>query len=163
MSETAVPSHLEGHEKVVTAFGYWPVFHDSEVRSLTLDRNRMLFGEIANARIEMVVHAMQWTKVPAGNAPIFNHHLVHFEFEQVDDVELSGFNHQNALFELIFKPALESDITRPSYGLVLNPAHGLGGFFRYARGKVLRVVPCNKEGLPRAKHAAAGDRSQTGP
>jgi hypothetical protein len=149
MFEEAVPSHLEGREKVVRAFGYWPVFHDSEVRSLTLDRNRVLFGEIANARIEMVVHAMEWTKASADNAPTFNHHLVHFEFEEVDDVDLGGFNHQNALFEIIFKPAIEAGTARPSYGVVLNPAHGLGGFFRYARGKVLNVVPCTEEGLPR--------------
>ena len=77
------------------------------------------------------------------------HHLVHFEFEEVDDVELSGFNHQNALFEVIFKPALDTGTTRPSYGLVLNPAHGLGGFFRYARGKVLSVISRTEEGLPR--------------
>jgi hypothetical protein len=149
MSEAPVPVHLLGHEKVVKAFDYWPVFHDSELRSLTLDRNRILFGEIGNARIEMIVHAFEWTKPLGDSTPAFNHHLVHFEFEEVSDVELSGFNHQNALFELIFKPVLESEASPPSYGLVLNPAHGLGGFFRYARGQVVRVVPCTQEGVPR--------------
>ncbi|MEI9998634.1 MAG: Imm50 family immunity protein [Verrucomicrobiota bacterium] len=134
MSEAPVPAHLQDHEKVLNAFGYWPAFHDAEIRSLKLDRNRTLFGEIANARLELVVHAMEWTQGRQGKVPAFNHHLVHFEFEEVTDLELSGFNHQNALFELIFKPALEEGISAPSYGLIINPAHGLGGFFRYARG-----------------------------
>ena len=149
MSRAPTPLHLTNHEKVVVAFGYWPLFHDAEVRSLKLDRNQTLFEGVSNPQIELVIHALEWTEAKDDAPPSFNHHLVHLNFEEVDDVQLSGFNHQNALYSVRFEIAevVTGGMARHRVGL--DPAHGLGGSFTYARGHVVSIVPCSDQGAPR--------------
>lgn len=149
MSSAPVPIHLADHEKVITAFGYWPLFHDAEVRSLTLDRNQILFGKIYNARIYLTIHALEWTEAKGEAKPSFNHHLVHFEFEEVEDVNLSGFNHQNALLGLFFNQAPSLPNRDSRHRVSLDAAHGLGGNFTYSRGRIVSVIPCSDLGSPR--------------
>src|SRR5712691_4698267 len=98
---------IEGHEQVLRAFGYWPSFHDAEVRSLVMDRNSVLIDEVADARVDVCLHALEWTQ---DSQPVFNHHLVQLRFHEIDDVALDGFNHQNAILE--FK--IEEHIRHPN-------------------------------------------------
>jgi hypothetical protein len=148
MTAMSPPIHIANHEKVVEAFGYWPLFHDAEVRSLKLDRNRTLFDATANPCVELVIHALEWTEAKGSAPASFNHHLVHFEFEEIDDVQLIGFNHQNALHGLRFEPA-EAGPGEPRHWLAIDSAHGLIGGFTYARATVVAVTPCSDQGAPR--------------
>lgn len=136
---------IEGHTRVLEAFGYWPRFHDAEVRSLLLDRNTSLFEDIADARIEVCLHALEWTR---DAQPVFNHHLVQFRFHGVDQLKLEGFNHQNAILEFRIEAAAE-DGERLKISFV--PAHGLSGSFRTSGAEVLSVVPCDEDGRLRPK------------
>src|ERR1043166_1467399 len=145
---------IQGHTQVLEAFGYWPTFHDAEVRSLILDRNSTLFENIADAQIEVCLHALEWTR----NAqPDFNHHLVEIRFHEVDEVELEGFNHQNAILEFRIE-----DHRGVGLKMTFVPAHGLSGSFCAAKAEVLSVVPCNKDGRPRQK-AEPGASPNGGP
>jgi hypothetical protein len=133
---------IEAHTQVLEAFGYWPEFHDAEVRSLVLDRNTVLFGDIADAQIEVCLHALEWTR---DAQPAFNHHLVQFRFHEVDQVELEGFNHQNAILEFRIELSAEAPVR---LRISFVPAHGLSGSFCASRAEVLSVVPCNHDGRP---------------
>ena len=143
---------VEGHEGVVKAFGYWPRFHDAEVCSLILDRNTPLCEGVADARIELCLHAFEWT---SGEKPRFNHHLVRLRFYDVRAVKLEDFNHQNALLELRLEEATLPD---SGFRVTFIPAHGLFGSFGAATAQVLSVVPCDEKGQPRQEaepaHAA---------
>ena len=134
---------------MIEAFGYWPRFHDAEVRSLKLDRNRTLPGAGANPCAELILHAVEWTEATTSAPASFNHHLVHFEFEEIDDVQLSGFNHQNALHGLRFEPAAVGHGDDPRHWLAFDAAHGLTGGFTYARATVVAITPCSDQGAPR--------------
>jgi len=146
-----------GHEKVVEAFGYWPLFHDAEVRSMSFDRNRILFDTISNPCVGLVVHAFEWTVAKDNSPPSFNHHIVHFEFEEVDEVRLSGFNHQNAILSIRFEPGEAAGSGVPQHRVILDPVHELAESFSYTlassfiytRGRIVSVVPCNDQGSPR--------------
>ena len=137
---------IKDHARVLESFGYWPSFHDAEVRSLLLDRNSVLFGDIAEAKIEVRLHALEWTH---DAQPAFNHHLVEFRFHEVSDVKLEGFNHQNAILEFRIEDDLRSPGSPAGLKLTFVPAHGLSGSFCAGSAEVLSVVPCNKDGQPR--------------
>ena len=144
-----VPAYLQNYQAVLDAFGYWPHFHDAEVRSLIMDRNHILFNDIADARIELVVHAWElsnWAN-EQGHLPRSKYHLVHFEFFNVSDVDLKGFNHQNAILGLSFTDHYTDQTGSPSFQVALEPAHGLHGSFNASKGGVVSVTPCNEHGL----------------
>ena len=149
MATAIAPAHLADHAKVTEAFGYWPHFHDAEVRSLSMDRNQVLSGEIYNARIVLVIHALESTEAGPGMEPKSNHHLVQFEFDEVDDVHLQGFNHQNALLGLRFEQAQGVPNRETRHRVAIDAAHGLAGSFTYRRGRVVSVIPCSDKGMPR--------------
>ena len=149
MAAIPPPLHIANHEKVLERFGYWPRFHEAEVRSLKLDRNRTLADAAANPCVELILHAVEWTEATAGTPAAFNHHLVHFEFEEIDDVQLHGFNHRNLLEGLRFEPAQAGPGGAARHWLAFDAAHGLSGGFTYARATVVSVTPCSDQGAPR--------------
>jgi hypothetical protein len=137
---------IEGHKQVLEAFGYWPGFHDAEVRSLVLDRNVTLFEEIADARVEVCLHAVEWTR---NSQPRFNHHLVQFRFHEVDELVVEGFNHQNAILEFRIEDYAPDADLPAVLKLTFLPAHGVSGSFCAANAEVLSVVPFDEKGRPR--------------
>ncbi len=147
---------IEGHEQVLAAFGYWPSFHDGEVRSLVLDRNAVLFDDIADAQIEVCLHALEWTRDPQ---PRFNHHLVRFRFHEVSELRLEGFNHQKAILEFRIEERSSHAEARAGLMITFVPAHGLSGSFCVGSAEVLSVVPCGKDGRARG---AEPDASPSG-
>ena len=150
MGSYPTPAYLDNHQSVLAAFGYWPSFHDSEVISLLMDRRSILFDSVHNARIELVVHAFEMTTEvnEKGYFVLNKHHLVHFEFETVDEVNLKGFNHQNALMSLVFEELPTDAAGNHSFKVGLNDAFGIGGEFTSSKGRVLSIIPCDAEGNP---------------
>jgi len=137
---------IEGYEKVLHAFGYWPDFHDSEVRSLLLDRNSVLFQDIADARIDVCLHAFEWTRGPQ---PTFDHHLVEFRFHDVHELTLDGFNHQNAILHFRIEDHVRRADVPDGLKLTFIPAHGLSGSFCATGAEVLSVIRCDENARSR--------------
>jgi len=152
-----IPAYLENHEAVLRAFGYWPSFHDGEIITLVMDRSRILFDRVHNARIEIVIHGWEMTNevTDQGFFKLQKHHLIHFEFEDVRDVSLTGFNHQNAVLSLSFEELLLDVVGNHCFKVTFDPAHGIGGDFTSFRGRVLSVIPCDSEGNAAEQGAAA--------
>ena len=101
--------------------GRAPSFHDAEVLRLVLDRE----GERCDVRI----HTFRMTPQTdaTGHFICDRHVVVAFAFSGVTDLELDGFNHQNALLSL--------ELSRNAAGQIradLEPAYGLGGFVEAA-------------------------------
>lgn len=144
----AIPSYIIDHELVLAVYHDWPSFHDAEIITLKMDRSRILFDAIYNARIELVIHCFEMTQETneKGYFQLVKHNLVHFEFEDVRDVNLYGFNLQNAMLKLIFEELPRDEAGNHRFKVVLNPAHGLGGEFIAYTGIVLSVRPCDEQG-----------------
>jgi hypothetical protein len=159
----STPYHrIEGHLQVLDAFGYWPSFHDAEILSLLLDRSAVLFEGIADARLELSLHAFEWTR---SDCPAFNHHLVQFRFHDLEEVALSGFNHQNAILMLKIADEVRGDDRPSGLKITFVPAHGLSGSFCAGNAEVLSVTPCDKDGRsrPRAEPVAASNGGSAAP
>lgn len=120
---------VEGARELRDWFGYWPSFHDAEILSVHLNR--------AGAST-IVVYTWETTnEVDAkGYYVAVKHVIVEFMMEEVFDLSLSGFSHQNVVF------SLSIDRLENGYRVVLGDCFGIAGTIdakqisiRYAPGK----------------------------
>jgi hypothetical protein len=101
------PSFITGAERVVERFGAWPSFHDAEVLHFELNRDPL------------------WLELQLLTQHREPHMIVRLRFSDVDNLEVGGFNHQNALSLLYLSQGASGNID-----VVLESAFGLGGSFR---------------------------------
>jgi hypothetical protein len=139
---TARPTYLRNSDWVVTAFGYWPAFHDSQVSDFR-------YTQDGSGSIEFVVHGWEMTRDvdDRGYFRLIKHHLVRFRFQDIADAALEAFGVANVLFQLDFSRA--DEMSRDGlFTVTLDSAMGSdrGGHFRARIGEVLEVMPCNADG-----------------
>jgi hypothetical protein len=100
------PSLLSGAEIVVESLGYWPTFHDAEVVRVVLERANPV--EVGKASLRLAVHVRRYETRLAGTADyhlvLLSSALVHFHFEDLYELALSDFNHQNVINAISIKP-----------------------------------------------------------
>ena len=126
----AVPTDLQeipGAAELHDWFGFWPTFHDSEIISLHLNRKGS-----SNLRI----HTWDMTKEvdEKGYYVLTKHVIVEFVFETVSGLNLTGFNHQNVIFEL----GIEK--TDSGFRLNLDECYGVAGSIEAERMSI-RITP----------------------
>src|SRR5258706_5046314 len=83
--------NIPGARDIVTIFGEWPDFHDSEILRVCIRRD---------SRSEIDIHWLKWVIRPgAAKATLENEAVVQFSFEAVTRCELGGeeVNVQNVL------------------------------------------------------------------
>lgn len=120
-------SIVKGHEQLTSIFGRWPSFHDSEVLSIRLEREDKDPWSSPTLYSTVHVFAGRRNENSRTGVEFYNHTLVTFRFNLVVNLELSGFNHQNAIFDLIIEmpdnASAETpiDVTfQPSFGVALT-------------------------------------------
>jgi hypothetical protein len=140
---------IEGAEKLIAVFGYWPSFHDAEVLWLLMDR-RPVREDVYLPTLEMMVHAFEMTsEIGPDGAYVLRHHvLVHLRFHMVDLVKLADFNHQNSLHGLNFKNIRARQLELADFEITLEGDWGLDGSFICKAVEVVDVTPCDKGGEP---------------
>ena len=136
-----------GVEKLTTVFGYWPSFHDSEVIWFHLDRRPD--GEGQGPTVEAMIRAFEITsEVGPGGFLVLRHHvLVHFRFREAVELELDGFNCQNALFGLTIADIRDRQLERIHFQVRFDSSFGLGVSFQCREVEVLSVEPCDQDGV----------------
>ena len=125
---------LNGSEEIERIFGYQPTFHDSEVLSLGLDRG----GPSMSIRLPSAV------RIRAENRA---ERIVHYEvtlcFDNVDNVKLEGFNHQNVVGSIELSSVENNDVGRgqAESRIFVNvySIFGLGGSFTCSKGEIMNV------------------------
>ncbi len=120
-------------ELVAYCNGGWPCFHDSEILSLHLNRTG-----ISKLAIDLL-HSGVFPPEYKQNAIAANHHLcftprepivITFELEEIDELELNGFSHQNVIGDLSLEPA------KLGFLLKLWPCCGLSGWLHAGKVRV---------------------------
>ena len=95
----SITENISDSEKVVTALGYWPTFHDAEVISFTAERALPFKSGFTVARL--AVHVRHYEIVGEGTAQyeqvLRKSVLVRFVFNGACEFELADFNHQNVI------------------------------------------------------------------
>jgi len=110
-------SQIQGGDDLLTWFGgRAPSFHDAEIVSVVLERER--------ERCVIAMHVFETTtELDAGGHFVTKKHVVvRFELERVSALELSDLNHQNVIYGLTLMRTPDDE-----YSLELEPCHGLSG------------------------------------
>ena len=109
-------SQIQGASELEEWFGYWPSFHDAEVVRLHLNRK-------APAPSSLVVHTWEMTKEldARGYYVLAKHVVVEFLMNEVVDLSLRGFSHQNVLFGLTI------ETTENGFRLNMDDNYGISG------------------------------------
>ena len=133
-AETVYAS-IPGGSNLIAWFGQIPDFHDAEIVSLGLRRR---------APSMLVIHAWNGTNEAdhRGARVLDKHAVVTFALEDIIDLQLSGFSHQNVISGLRLRRAPERPDRLPFYGIdpspkdyefELEPRLGLNGIIRCRR------------------------------
>jgi immunity protein 50 of polymorphic toxin system len=127
MADEAKFPDIPGASGLFAWFGFWPSFHDGEVLSLHLDRA---------GPSQLRVHT--WEGTPQvdsrGYGVLQKHVVVTFILENISDLELDGFSHQNVLAELTLTELPDG------YELKLWPCYGISGEIK-ARSVRIEFAP----------------------
>jgi hypothetical protein len=128
------PTGVANAEAVVSAFGFWPSFHDAEVHRATLDRGS---GD-ERPTITLVVHAFasDGSVDEKGYYRIVTSVLVTLKCRDVSASELRDLGPQNVLSSLDFESTAEGDVR-----VTLGPCYGLSGSLVCSQVVVESVVP----------------------
>jgi Immunity protein 50 len=95
-------------------FGRRPSFHDAEILSLSLDRTGTSCIRLYTWDLTSEIDAK-------GYYVLRNHVVVSFLLDDISDLELVGFNHQNVIFSLTVERSQDG------FKLLLGPCYGLAG------------------------------------
>lgn len=133
---------IENHQRVLEHFGQWPSFHDGEVHRLILDRMRQHSSGSYYPSIELFVRGWIMTTeiTQEGYYKLEHDSVVHFLFEDVDELELDGLNHQNVLSCLEFEK-ISDEQSNTRLHVELSHCYGLSGSFTATKAKVVSVTP----------------------
>jgi len=151
-TDTHIETFIEGSEKLTKIFGYWPTFHDAEVFDLHFwrgdvdpDDGRYVFPVLT-----VKLHHWQLTKETnsEGFLVLQHHTLSTLRFHDVDEIEMEGFNHQNAILELSVAREERESGPSPLFKVEFHPAFGMGMSFRCLRVEVIEAAPCSAKGDP---------------
>ncbi len=134
---------IEGHAQVVACFGQWPSFHDGEVHRVVLDRmSRSSSGSYIPT---LEIHVRGWIMgpevTPEGHYKLNHDSVVCLLFEDIFDLELEGFNHQNVLSSLNLSLVEAPGGSEKALHVELEHCYLFCGEFKARRAKVISVIP----------------------
>jgi hypothetical protein len=129
---------ISGRELLIQYLGHWPTFHDFEVLALTLDR-AVVKARSRDLRVTFFVFDTGKTPDDSerkqGSAELL--------FENIDELHIDGFNHQNPIMGVSIVPCTPQSAERRFRvewgGTCLR--HDVS--FTCARIAVLRVIDLN--------------------
>ena len=126
------PESVLGAEKLTSRYGgCWPSFHDAELIELRLHRGNFIAGPSHPDLLgpELIVKIRTWIEAP-GTLPT----LATLRFGGVEDLEMSGFNHQNVILDLSIKSAADG------FDVTFRAAFGLGIAFHCGEIEVMEAI-----------------------
>jgi hypothetical protein len=143
----AAPEHIEGVERVVRAFGYWPSFHDAKLRGVHHDGSGRGAVMLTLEAFEMT-HEVEERVLNGVMGRYFRqtkHHDVCLRFDDVAEVVLP--KHDDALDVLEIGNERDGDgrFLVVLESVVGAPHEGFGGSFRARSGAVVDVVATSPE------------------
>jgi len=141
---------IVGSEKLTTIFGYWPSFHDAEVLELHFWRGNIQTekGIYDFPVLTLTIHVWELTKEvdPHGYLILRHHTLTRLRFYDVHNFEMQGFNHQNAMMELVLTREQRNEGPSPYFAVRVVAAFGMGASFKCLRVEVVDAVTCSDDG-----------------
>lgn len=86
---------ISGASELQAWFGSWPSFHDAEILELHLDRQGLSILRVHAWKLEYSKDKSELLST--------RHFVARFVFDEITNLELDGFNHQNVIDGFSFK------------------------------------------------------------
>jgi hypothetical protein len=102
---------IPGMEEIISWYGEWPSFHDAEILELHIERAGRCWIKIYNEVRQ-------------------KYGVVTFNMEEVTDLELADFSHQNVIGDLELKE------TEAGFRITMTPCYGMAGYLEAKRMSV---------------------------
>ena len=136
---------FEGKSLVMDRFGYWPDFHDAEIKYFALWTPSKV-GDLASA--EMKIHCWELTSEldETNHYVLKNHSLVTFSFLHIEGISMDGFNHQNAIFSLNITDLAPEKTGVVAWEIQVEPSFGVELELKCQRIVVDSVLPSDENG-----------------
>jgi hypothetical protein len=133
-------AEILGSEKLIAINGRWPSFHDAEVLELTLSRGEMSGDNWVSPSITVRIHVFI-------ELPNSKHTLTTIRFDNITEVNIQEFNHQNAILGLYISRSEDSSSNgRTIFAVEFRPAFGISAFFRCSAIEVVDASLCTPDG-----------------
>jgi hypothetical protein len=147
---TNIEGRIEGSEKLIRIFGYWPSFHDAEVIELSFWRGDVDpdAGKYTFPVLTVKLHVWEITRdVNAkGYLVLRKHTLTTIRFHDIYEFKMEGFNHQNAILGLDISQEERSAGPSPVFAVIFRPAFGIDASLTCMRIEVFDAVLCAEDG-----------------
>jgi hypothetical protein len=144
-----IESLIVGSEKLTNIFGYWPSFHDAEVLELHFWRGHIDIGQQIYDFPVLILKIHLWELTNQTNSEgylVLRHHtLTTLRFRDVEDFQMQGFNHQNAIFALSMVRQERTERPSPYFSIELEPAFGISASFKCLGMEVVDATPCDPD------------------
>ena len=134
------PVKIENADLIVEWFGYWPSFHDSELLSIYMSRSTASGEFRPNMIAKLYAFEMTSEVTESKHYKLVKHCVIEFEFNDIDSIELDGFNHQNALNGLCFSN-VDNSSDKAAISVTCEPAYGVGIDLICSSVRVLSLTP----------------------
>ena len=132
-----VPTCIVNHQAVVDLYGYWPSFHDANVKDYVPSTSD-------GGTIFLSLHTWEMTsELDARRYFVLRKHtLITFRFDGIQDADMDSFCSKNILFGMEILP----DDAGSLFRVVLDSVMDMSGSFSARRGEIVSVVPCTPDG-----------------
>jgi hypothetical protein len=147
-----IESFVQNSQKLTSAFGAWPSFHDAEVLDLHLWRGDVKPGDWDERNVlpllTVKIRVLEATQPGATNAG--HDILTTLRFHDVDDFKMDGFNHMNGIVDLSISPQKRGQCPNgeklsPYLVVQFERGSGIRMSFRCFRIEVVDVTACQDE------------------
>ena len=143
MNPPDLEKEIIGSERLTSIFGGWPSFHDAEVTEIHLDRGEVNQDTATFEFPVLTIKLVLWNLTSRVNANGYleteHHTLAILQFSDVENLAMSGFNHQNAIMGLQIER--QSNEGRTEFKVIFDPAFGMGCEFSCSSVEVLNAIP----------------------
>jgi hypothetical protein len=135
---------IDGIEPLTEMYGDCLSFHDAEVLRIELLRGQVDLGE-ANLDLDLHMFAIEGVAPNDGRFIRGRHCVASFRFESIQDLELAGFNHQNAIMGLNIE-SIEPPENGAKFLVSIPEAFGVSATFKCFRCSLLGLKPVTSSG-----------------
>lgn len=132
-------TRIQNSHLLEDVFGHFPSFHDAEVLRIVLERAS---GVAVLPTLEADIYTFEVTsEIKDGKYILKNRLLVTFQFLEIDELALEGFNHQNVLQELLIMDISDQQLEWLKFDVRFEGIFGVDVRFRCRNVKIVEVKP----------------------
>ncbi len=126
-----IEDKIQNSHLLTNIFGGWPSFHDAEVLNLTLER-KSTDASIPGPELiaDIYVFTMTSKVNNEGKYVLENKTKVRLHFQEIQELEIAGFDQQNVLMGLSIKDISDQQLERAKFQISIDGVFGMEATFQ---------------------------------